>query len=183
MLNLIPAYVYVFTILWIIPYYPSYRSFIRGGWKQPLACLVCSAAILSVLILVSYDHLNEMLFMVPLLIVCMYVDWRDQEIPDFPVLLMYVYGVFFPEYHHTFSMIFCCLVLFPFTWSEMLGIGDLKLMCAMALIAGWIAALGFAAGSLFCIIHHFVKKESPDTKIPFAPYLCSGFLITLLAVM
>ena len=172
-------FVYAFLVLWIIPYYPRYRSFIHGRKIQIPACMVCAAALISVIVLVSYEKRDTLILLFPLLIAVSYVDWRDQEIPDLPVALMLFFGL--ARNHDSFPLaaFLAVIICLPFVIQGKLGMGDAKLMGVMVMVNQTAAAAGFAAASLLCLAHHQFKKESSLTKIPFAPYLCTGFLTML----
>ena len=82
---------------------------------------------------------------------------------------------------HLLLVLALALVTLPFMLKGMMGLGDCKLMSVMIMISGYNALIGFMIGSALCMVQNYRKKESSDQKIPFAPYLCSGFLITLLS--
>lgn len=180
MLKYLPHLIYVFLILWIIPCYPHYRSFLKTKWKQILMCLLCAVAIVSVIIVFAYENADQLVLIAPLLIVCSYVDHRDQEIPDLPVVIMFLFARISGKEMHWLLVIGLAAVSLPFIIQGMLGLGDCKLMSVMVMINGYIAMIGFAIGSVICMAANFRKKESSEQKIPFAPYLCTGFLISLL---
>lgn len=172
-------FVYAFLVLWIIPYYPRYRGFIHGRKIQIPACMLCAAALISLIVLMSYEKRDTLILLFPLLITISYVDWRDQEIPDLPVVIILLFGL--AQNHDSFPLaaFLSVIVCMPFVLGGKLGMGDAKLMGVMIMVNQTAAAAGFIAASLLCLAHHHFKKESSLTKIPFAPYLCTGFLTML----
>jgi len=82
---------------------------------------------------------------------------------------------------HTVSCLIMALIAAPFVFMKKIGAGDIKLMGLMIMKYGLVASAGFAVASLLCIIVQLIKKESLNQRIPFGPYLCIGFLFTLLS--
>ena len=71
---------------------------------------------------------------------------------------------------------------------EKMGQGDVKLLCATAMTAGWIYtfqtfALGLALSFLYSIYLVFARRKSMETEIPFVPFLTVGNGILMAAVL
>jgi prepilin signal peptidase PulO-like enzyme (type II secretory pathway) len=129
----------------------------------------------------SWQRCDELCVIMPLLIVCSYVDQRDMEIPDLPLALIFIYIGLSGRSPHPLAMIIMAIIVIPFVFTKKIGMGDCKMMDLMVLYAGIRAAIGFVIACVLCITVQLAKKESPDQRIPFGPYLCIGFLFTLLS--
>lgn len=62
---------------------------------------------------------------------------------------------------------------------EKMGQGDVKLLCATAMTAGWayafqVFALGLVLSFLFSIYLILFRRKSVKTEIPFVPFLAAG---------
>lgn len=181
MIKMLPGMIYAWLVLWIIPFYPHYRKAFKAKWFQIASCALCAAVLVCVCVVVSWKKRNELILILPLLIVCSYVDIRDQEIPDLPLVIMFVHMGLSHQAPHTVSCLIMALIAAPFVFMKKIGAGDIKLMGLMIMKYGLIASAGFAVASLLCIIVQLIKKESLNQRIPFGPYLCIGFLFTLLS--
>lgn len=143
------------------------------------ACLICTVTLISLIILINYEKREMLILIAPLLIAISYVDARDQEIPDFPVAFMLFAGFMYREGFSLIPAFVFGIICLPFVLSGKLGMGDLKLMGVMMAVNSLAASAGFIIAALLCLIVHKMKKESSETKIPFAPYLCTGYLTML----
>lgn len=68
-----------------------------------------------------------------------------------------------------------------------IGAGDIKLICAMALMTGTYAVMGtlffgVILCSIYAIIAMVLKKKSVNSTVPFGPFLFLGYVTTLFAV-
>ena len=171
--------IYTFLILWIIPSYPKYRNCFRMPILHILMCLACAAALVFACIAFFYDNKGDIALLVPLLIVMSYVDYRQQEIPDFPITVIALLTCLKPSYWQIIPAVILGIILLPFALQDKIGVGDIKLMSAMCALR---AMQGYGGILIACVIAWCVmkiKKESDIARIPFAPCLCTGFLITL----
>ena len=78
MIKMLPGMIYAWLVLWIIPFYPHYRKAFKAKWFQIASCALCAAVLVCVCVVVSWKKRNELILILPLLIVCSYVDIRDQ---------------------------------------------------------------------------------------------------------
>lgn len=179
MAETVSALVYVFLILWIIPFYPRYRNCIHCRLTHVMMCMICACGLSGAVRLLSYGQYDSVILILPLMIVCSYVDRRDQEIPDLPVMILLSYGITCGNRYSLRMAVLLALVCLPFVFQGKLGMGDVKLMGAMMSAGAMTASCGFIAASLLCLLQHIRKKESSEMKIPFAPYLCAGFTLAL----
>lgn len=68
-----------------------------------------------------------------------------------------------------------------------IGAGDIKLICAIALIAGVYAVMGtlffgVLSCSVYGIIALILKKKSVSSAVPFGPFLLLGYVLTLFLI-
>ncbi|MDO4520414.1 MAG: hypothetical protein Q4B44_02110 [Erysipelotrichaceae bacterium] len=170
---------YSFLVFWIIPCYPSYRKCFRISLRHFLTALLCALGLTSFIFIFQSGRRWEFMWYVPLLAAISYVDQRDQEIPDLPMFLILLVNL---RNIGGLSYVFATMmfaVLYLFSCGGYLGLGDVKLICSWVLIKGANALLGLILGCLVCIIVSKLKKEPPETKIPFGPYICAGMFSTL----
>ncbi len=173
---------YIFLVLWILPFYPRFRNSVLAPVLHICVCILCAMSLESIIILIAYEKAVKLCLLIPLLIVCTYTDLKHQEIPDTAVILMAVSGFFTTREVPLALMIISFMFLISFFVFRMIGFGDLKLMEAMIMCAKMNALIGFIIASLLCLAVNVLQKKGSheNHKIPFAPYLCAGFLITLL---
>ena len=67
---------------------------------------------------------------------------------------------------------------------EAMGFGDVKLMCGLGLIFGWldvvmIAVVSFLIGAIISIILLVSKKKKTDEYIPFGPFIIIATFLVL----
>lgn len=68
-----------------------------------------------------------------------------------------------------------------------IGAGDIKLICAIALIAGVYTVMGtlffgVVSCSVYGIIALILKKKSVSSAVPFGPFLLFGYVLTLFLI-
>lgn len=68
-----------------------------------------------------------------------------------------------------------------------IGAGDIKLICAIALIAGVYAVMGtLFFGVIMCSVYAFIvlilKKKTASNTVPFGPFLLFGYVLTLFMI-
>lgn len=76
------------------------------------------------------------------------------------------------------------LVLAAVITKEGIGFGDIKLICAVALMMGMYVVLetiffGAVCCSVFTIVVLIGKKDKNSKSVPFAPFLLIGYIVTL----
>lgn len=79
------------------------------------------------------------------------------------------------------------LVLSAAVTKQGIGAGDIKLICAIALIAGVYTVMGMLFfGVLLCSVYAVIvlllKKKSAGSAVPFGPFLLFGYVITLFVI-
>lgn len=132
-----------------------------------------------------------------ILIIISFIDLRHQIIPDGLVVLIFILGILNAVYMmlihgepwYTFVIGFFAasvpLLILGLIYPDGMGGGDIKLMAAAGLFAGWklillslfVGALYGGIVSLFVIIS---KKGSMKTAIPFGPSLSLGIITCIL---
>lgn len=133
-----------------------------------------------------------------LLIVVSFIDWHHQIIPDGLVLSILILGVAHAAYRigclqdpwHTYLIGFFAaaipLLVLGLIFPDGLGGGDIKFMACAGLVAGWklillALFLGNIVALLYVAVLLFLKKPVRGTRIPFAPFLSAGIIISMLA--
>ena len=163
----------VFVILYVFPFYPHYADCIYSSLKRLLSIMF-----FSVLYGISVRD-NIQAVCIPLLCVTVFTDLKYGEIPDAAVLLVFVLGIL---KMHTDGILPAAVMFFfllPFAVKEKIGFGDVKLICAWAMLKGQEVFTGCAAASAACLCFLYMKKGSPLKIIPFGPFLSFGFMLTL----
>ncbi|MBE6128548.1 MAG: prepilin peptidase [Erysipelotrichaceae bacterium] len=117
------------------------------------------------------------ILLLPVLLWISLSDIRTMEIPDTGWFIIALLAVMTRPFWLYGAGVF--LLLLPFSMKDLLGFGDVKLCTAMALLAGWRTVIVLETASLLALLFFAYKKGSCQ-KIPFAPFLCSGFLAALL---
>lgn len=130
------------------------------------------------------------IFLIPFLLIAGFTDIKEQKIPNPLVILAAVTGLglwyfFRPPLLETVLglLIMCLITCILFIWKKALGAGDIKLL----FLIGFYQRIPFCAftflfASLSSLAFLFItrKKREKNGKIPFAPFLCGGYLIAVL---
>lgn len=130
-------------------------------------------------------------------------DYREHRIPNFFPLIIVIaavlllgLGVLIKQtgaiaYITTgfISSAVCGLVLVVASaiTKQGIGAGDIKLICAIALIAGVYTVMGtLLFGVVMCSIYGIValilKKKTTSSAVPFGPFLLLGYVLTLFLI-
>lgn len=132
-----------------------------------------------------------------LLIIASFVDIAHQEIPDGIVIALIITGALYTVLDlsnwldHVIGffagglplLLIAVIAQYVFK-KEAMGGGDIKLMAALGLIAGWKLILlglflGILAGALFSALMMLFKKVKSSQAIPFGPFLAAGFMLSV----
>ena len=118
------------------------------------------------------------------------LDQKTMEISDLSCLLIAVCGVILMVVNGSYisSLIGMVCVSLPFLVLTLLGgmgMGDVKLMCAVGILLGWqqtllAAFFGIVIGSAAALILKTNNKRGWKSEIPFGPYLCIGTFLSML---
>ena len=153
--------------------------------------------ILYILIYQVYGYTLQSLIhfiFVAILIVIAYIDYDTMDIYDYNHYLIIGLGIFRYLFIKDISLLdqivgalslFLPLLLLYYLLKDGIGGGDVKLVgsCGFYLgishnvIAFFISTMSAVLYASYLVI---IKKESSKTRIPFGPFLCSGFIIALL---
>ena len=121
-------------------------------------------------------YLHPYLLM-PLLVYISWYDYRTMEIPDAGWSLISLQALAGrPDYVWALAVF---AVLSLFSLAGVLGFGDVKLCAAMALRCGMRILCVLVIASGLALLYCITKKEI-HVRIPFAPFLCLGFVFVLL---
>ena len=136
------------------------------------------------------------LFCIAVLVVLSVIDAASLTVPDAAVVMLAGAALMWPPFESLESALpaaacvlgcglltaiicSCCGRPAPF------GMGDTKLLCALALgldtygILRLLAAAGVLAG-LYAALLLFLKKAGPKTQIPFVPFITAGYIYAVL---
>ena len=123
--------------------------------------------------------LPTLILLMPLLLYLSVHDCRTMEIPDCGWFILSAIAFFM----HGFGVLYEALAVFffllPFSLHDQLGFGDVKLCFAMAAFGGFRIFIVLTIASASALLYFLTKKGS-SMRIPFGPFLCFGFVISLL---
>lgn len=181
-------------------------------WNYPANELMCGLMFMlvalrfrndSLMVLSAFLIFSFILFLIAGIDFVTYRQSGNQYgiIPDHLILILSAAGLLFSWFNPFFgeswwlgfvSGLGAVLLMFSFRWlgqllfkREALGLGDVKMMGAVALWLGWnrmIGSLiiGSAAGALISLFLIYRKRIDRYSAIPFGPYLALGALCALL---
>ena len=149
--------------------------------------------------------LFKYLFLIPMLIIAFYIDYKFQIIPNRLTLTMFETGLVFTFIqvisntslgmnvliNNLLGMvvgggIFLLITIIGgfIAGKEAMGFGDVKLMGALGLFLGWpsiiiVAVISFLLAAIISIGILIVKKKGTNEYIPFGPFIVASTLIVI----
>lgn len=169
-------------------------------------CIIfCISAVVSIFIFRNAgDVLNVIKMNIALVCItgAAAMDYREHRIPNIYPLIMAVSGLvclavgYFTNQNGAQAYVFSsliatvgvalCLTLAMVLTKQGIGLGDIKLLCALALVGGIYTICGTIFFAItFCavlgVILLITKKKSLQSALPFAPFILVGYWITILA--
>ena len=116
-----------------------------------------------------------MLFLVFLLVIAVFTDWKEGKIPNWLILTGFVAGIIINKepYHSILQALFVLVVFFPFFLLKALGAGDIKCIAMAALYLSseqllqtiLFTFLIAAVMSVFKVLwFRFLKKETGSLR-------------------
>ena len=121
---------------------------------------------------------NRLMFLLPVLVYASFSDLETGEIPDLCSISLFCYGI---SCCRNEQIICACIILGTGTVLsvlDLLGFGDVKLCASWTLTCGMYIFTALFAASLAALCISVIKKESASVRIPFAPFLAAGFIIS-----
>lgn len=114
-----------------------------------------------------------------------YTDLKKREVPDFMVLILFIYAFFIIE-NFIMSLIIGLFVFVIHLIAAVItdggiGGGDIKLMSVLAFALGedfFLLAVPMAISMIITIIYGLLKGKGINFSVPFVPYIFLSFLIT-----
>ena len=113
-----------------------------------------------------------------------YMDLRYRRIPNSSLLFFALSGLFLGEFNFLLALISLILFL-PIRWvsKNQIGMGDVKLISTLALgcaaIDSVISSIWIASASaLVVVVANRLINGFWCQSLPFAPFLCLGFLLS-----
>src|SRR3989338_3137982 len=171
------------------------------SWQYPLVELTCGLLFVAAFgVLVSSGGLNLVsllyyFFLIAIAIIVAAVDFKFSLIPTSFVflasLVALVYNFFtfssgdFVTYVATaFGLAFAFAVIVLITRGRGMGEGDIVLAFLIGIVLGFAASLvavfiAFLSGAIVSILLIILGRKKFGQTIPFAPFLISGFLVSL----
>lgn len=130
------------------------------------------------------------------------MDYREHRIPNIYPLVLAVSGViclgigYFSNQAGANAYIVSsviatvgvavCLLLAMVLTKQGIGLGDIKLLCALALMGGVYTTCGtiffaMTACAILAVILLVTKKKNMQSALPFGPFIFAGYLVTIFA--
>jgi leader peptidase (prepilin peptidase)/N-methyltransferase len=159
----------------------------------PAAEIICGAILFLMTWRLGVSVITGLSFLLVCTALCISViDVRSMKIPDSLViafLCLSIYPVLYYQNYmeNLFGLLlmagFFGVILFLFPGS--FGGGDIKLAAAMGLFCGFdlsivVLETALVTGALTGIIYAMAKKRDLKSRIPFAPFLTAGLLVSIL---
>ena len=182
------------------------RDFFKEYLKncKPKYILMIIVAIAYILLLYRYGfsiNALKFMFLIPMLISALAIDYRLKIIPNrlnltiFEVGLVYTFVEGIVNINIAIDMLlgmvagagiflFITLVGGLIAGKEAMGFGDVKLMGAMGLFFGWfniilISVIAFLLAAITSIGILVLRKKKIDEYIPFGPFIVIGAIISI----
>lgn len=126
---------------------------------------------------ISFQQIMLIALLMPFFYLASAVDLKTGEIPDLCSAVLFCSALLFSSVHMPDACIasMICIFCVRFGW---LGAGDAKLIAAFTFLSGSSIVFALWSASVFCILYSLFRKEK-KRHIPFAPFLCLGFLLCL----
>ena len=127
---------------------------------------------------ISFELRITTAILMPIFYLASAADIKHGEIPDLCSAVIVCTAILFSSYYVSTASIAAMLCIFcvRFGW---LGAGDAKLIIAFTLFRGNGILAAMWSASLVCILFSVLIKNE-KRRIPFAPFLCMGFMLCLL---
>lgn len=130
------------------------------------------------------------------------MDYREHRIPNVYPLVLSVFGIiclgvgYFSDQEGAAAYIVSsviatvgvaiCLSLAMVLTKQGIGLGDIKLLCALALIGGVYTTCGtiffaMTTCAVLAVILLVAKKKDMHSSLPFGPFVLAGYLVTIFA--
>lgn len=126
-----------------------------------------------------------------------FIDLKHYIIPDglnYSILVLAIFSMIFFKFYINitwaerlyslcFSLLLLALILLfnKLKKKEYLGFGDIKLIIFIGLLVGIkYQILGLFLGALIAVVVEIIIKHKNHDVIPFGPYLCLGYLISIM---
>ena len=165
----------IFSILlhWIIPFYPRCRSCLN--LRDADLPWILTGLLVSVL---AREQPEVIRYSLPLMMNIAYADSRYMEIPDSCQFLLFLYAVSASD-RIPFASYLIFIAGTTAALSGMTGFGDVKLIFTLSVLFRESVWLILLTASLSCLLVLMVRKKPAGQPVPFAPYICFGFLVTV----
>ncbi len=166
--------VYYILIHWIIPYYPAYQNCLHP--KRYTFVWILTGIILSLL---CRNMPEAFRYVLPLALNISLTDIREMEIPDLCQFLLFLYAVSVTEEFPLLPLMILTAGAAAAAKGK-IGFGDVKLTVLISMICGRKIWNVLFTASFICLIRLLFKRKPAEEPVPFAPYLCFAFLLSLL---
>nr|WP_245301312.1 A24 family peptidase [Thermoanaerobacterium butyriciformans] len=116
-----------------------------------------------------------------------YVDLKKREVPDFAVIVLFIYSLFFisnlKESLLMAGIVFILLMITSLISSRSIGGGDIKLLTVLAFFMGKdfsMLALPMFVLLIFSLIYGILKGKGLRHYVPLVPYVFLSYIFYLI---
>ncbi|WP_434644189.1 prepilin peptidase [Thermoanaerobacterium thermosaccharolyticum] len=116
-----------------------------------------------------------------------YVDLKKREVPDFAIIVFFIYSLFFisnlKESLLMAGLVFLLLIVPTFMVEGCIGAGDIKLLTVMSFFMGndfSMLALPMFVLLIFSLIYGILKGKGLRYSVPLVPYVFLSYIFYLI---
>ncbi|WP_223814590.1 prepilin peptidase [Thermoanaerobacterium thermosaccharolyticum] len=116
-----------------------------------------------------------------------YVDLKKREVPDFAIIVFFIYSLFFisnlKESLLMAGLVFLLLIVPTFMVEGCIGGGDIKLLTVMSFFMGndfSMLALPMFVLLIFSLIYGILKGKGLRYSVPLVPYVFLSYIFYLI---
>ncbi len=170
--------IFAYFIFMILSGYPDCRRFLRRPRGKEIIFLLSACVFNCAAFCLLRDPLPAVIF-IPVFAAVSYTDMKLMEISDSAVLITAAVSVYCEGSANIVYAAAAAGFLTLFSLYGKIGFGDVKLISAFTLYAGELIFVSLAAASSLALLYTVFRKNRHDLPVPFAPFLCVGFILIL----
>lgn len=115
----------------------------------------------------------------PVFYLAVFCDIRKGEIPDLCWIVLLTFAILFKQDLYLNGMLTVLAAGTLMSLLSWVGFGDVKMTAVWTLMYGKSTLLALSAACFLCLFAYLFRNKRNTSEIRFAPFLCSGFLISL----